>query len=147
MKRGHILLLVALLGIPTLCSIALIADPGIAKAARERRQADTLQRDRQQQARIGYEVSSCAENENPWRCFAYFDQQDAVNPVASGASRTERFAAIVPAREVLAFCLEWRKADCADQMIGKGWSRADLVAAMEGQARVLPNPVPEEDVQ
>ncbi len=140
MKRGHILLLVAFLGIPTLCSIALIADPGIAKA-------DTLQRDRQQQARIGYEVSSCAENENPWRCFAYFDQQDTVNPVASGATRTERFAAIVPAREVLAFCLEWRKVDCVDQMVGKGWSRTDLVAAMEGQARVLPNPIPEEDFE
>ncbi len=131
MRPVHILLLVAFLGIPTLCSIALVLDPGIAKAARERRQVDAMERHRLEQAQIGYEVSSCAENENPWRCFVYFDHQDAVKPVASGATRTERFAAIVSARAVLAFCLEWRKVDCADQMIGKGWSRDSLMAAME----------------
>jgi hypothetical protein len=94
MKRGHILLLVALLGIPTLCSI-------------------------------------CLKDENPWRCFVAFEREDVLRPVSSGASRTERMAALTSARDVLAFCLEWRKVDCADRMIGRGWSRDDLMAALE----------------
>lgn len=131
MRRGHILLLAGLLGVPTLCSIALIADPGIAKRAHERRQAEAIQSHRQQQALIDAQVSGCVAGSNPWRCFAVFEHEDALNPVASGASRTERMARLVPAREVLAFCLEWRKVDCADRMIGKGWARADLIAALE----------------
>jgi hypothetical protein len=131
MKRGHILLLVALLGIPTLCSIALIADPGIAKRAYERRKAETIQSHRQQQALVDVQVSGCVASENPWRCFVVFEREDVLKPVASGASRTERMAALVSAKEVLAFCLEWRKVDCADRMIGRGWPRADLMAALE----------------
>jgi hypothetical protein len=147
MKRGHILLLAALLGIPTLCSIALIADPGIAKAARERRQADTLQRHRQHQALIDAQVKGCVSGENPWRCFVVFEREDALNPVESGASRTERIAALVSAREVLAFCLEWRKVDCADRMIGKGWSRADLMAALERSEDPAANRLEEEEFE
>lgn len=131
MKRVHILLLAGLLGVPTLCSIALIADPSIAKRAYERKQAEVRQSLRQQQALIDAQVSGCVASSNPWRCFAVFEREDALNPVASGASRTERMAALVPAKEVLAFCLEWRKVDCADRMIGKGWARAELIAALE----------------
>lgn len=145
MRCGHILLLAGFLGIPTLCSIALIADPGIAQRAYERRKAETIQSHRQQQALIDAQVSGCVSGENPWRCFVVFEREDGLDPVASGASRTERMAALVSAREVLAFCLEWRKVDCADRMIGRGWPRADIMAALERSDRPAASELPEEE--
>lgn len=147
MKRVHILLLAGLLGVPTLCSIALIADPGVAKRAYERKQTEARQSLRQQQALVDIQVSGCIAGENPWRCFVVFEREDVLNPLDSGPSRTERMARLVPAREVLAFCLEWRKVDCADRMIGKGWARADLMAALERSEDPAANELPVQEFE
>jgi hypothetical protein len=138
MKPGAILL-TAVLGTSILCGLALMFDPGIAKASLERKRTDARGRFIREQVSIDEDVSSCVRNENPWRCFVAFADEDRMHPVPFGASRTQRMAAIAPARDVLAFCLEWRKVDCADLMFGKGWSRAELIQGMDGTT-APPNP-------
>ena len=120
------------------CSIALIADPSTAKTAKERQQAAVREEILDEQTWIDHDIANCINKESPWRCFVAFDKQDREKPVRSGLTRTQRMAALVPAKDVLAFCLEWRKVDCADRMIGKGWPKSDLLAVLNDPTNQVP---------
>jgi hypothetical protein len=99
----------------------------VRKQQNEARQAALVQES------LDGDVSSCLKTQSAWKCFVKLDQMDAATPVPpeAGASRTRRLAAAVPAKDVLAFCLEPRKVDCATRMVGKGWSADDLTSAMK----------------
>lgn len=85
------------------------------------------------QERLDGDVASCLRGESPWNCFLKLGDMDRADPVPpdAGASRIRRLATSVSAQEVLAFCNEPRKIDCAEQMIGDGYSRHDVHSALE----------------
>jgi hypothetical protein len=85
------------------------------------------------QKQIDAEVTQCLSNESPWRCFIKLRDSDGFVPVPRAAivSRVQRLAETVTAKDVLFFCSEPRKIDCAEQMIGKGYSREVIQAALE----------------
>jgi hypothetical protein len=124
-----------IVGVPALVCIyvALVLpfDPEYQKMSRERaeiaRQAELLQK------RLDGDVVSCLRGESPWRCFLKLEDMDRTDPVPAdaGASRIRRLAKSVSAKEVLAFCNQPRKIDCAEQMIGDGYSRDDIRSALE----------------
>lgn len=84
------------------------------------------------QENLNGDVSSCLKSESPWQCFVKLSKMDITFPVPreAGASRTQRLANSVSADDVLAFCLEPRKVNCATRMVGKGWSDRALKAAI-----------------
>lgn len=75
-------------------------------------------------------VRTCLSSQGPWRCFLTLESADAADPV-EGVLRTRELAKITTAKQLLAFCTEPRKVDCADQIVGKGYSSEDILAAME----------------
>lgn len=79
------------------------------------------------------DVASCLRGESPWNCFVKLEAMDRTDPVPAdaGASRIRRLAKSVSAGEVLAFCNQPRKIDCAEKMIGDGYSRGDVRSALE----------------
>jgi hypothetical protein len=85
------------------------------------------------QERLDGDVASCLRGESPWKCFLKLETMDRTDPVPTdaGASRIRRLAKSVSAKEVLAFCNQPRKIDCAEQMIGDGYSRDDIQSALE----------------
>ncbi|NTF17977.1 hypothetical protein G6L37_06140 [Agrobacterium rubi] len=74
-------------------------------------------------------VANCVARDGPWRCFVSLEGLDRSTPI-SGETRLERMARMVPAWEVLAFCTERRKIDCADRMIGTAYSREQILEGM-----------------
>jgi hypothetical protein len=124
-----------IVGVPALVCIyvALVLpfDPEYQKMSRERaeiaRQAELLQK------RLDGDVVSCLRGDSPWKCFLKLGDMDRTDPVPpdAGASRIRRLAKSVSAEEVLAFCSQPRKIDCAEQMIGDGYSRSDIQSALE----------------
>ena len=80
-------------------------------------------------ARVDSEVADCVVHEGPWRCFVKLENLDRAAPI-SGGTRLQRMARMVPAWEVLAFCTEPRKVDCADRIISAAYSREDILGGM-----------------
>lgn len=104
--------------------IAVVAAVSPSQAEVSRRQS----RDRAETA-ITSMVANCAAQEGPWKCFVKLEAADASDPIKA-PTRLQRLARIVPAWEVLAFCTEPRQVDCADRMVGKAYSREDILAGM-----------------
>jgi hypothetical protein len=106
-------------------------DPEFQKTRRE--QAEIRHQAELVQERLDGDVASCLRGESPWRCFLKLEDMDRTDPVPAdaGASRIRRLAKSVSAKEVLAFCNQPRKIDCAEQMIGDGYSRDDIRSALE----------------
>lgn len=84
---------------------------------------------REAQAAVDSMIANCVAHEGPWRCFVKLEDLDHTSPI-SGRTRLQRMARMVPAWEVLAFCTEPRKVDCADRMIGVAYSRESILAGM-----------------
>lgn len=74
-------------------------------------------------------IADCAAQEGPWRCFVKLEALDAAEPL-DGRTRLQHLARMVPAWQVLAFCTEPRFVDCADRMVGKAYSRDEILAAI-----------------
>lgn len=124
-----------LVGVPALlcvyAAVVLPFDPEYQRISRERQekqhQAELVQK------RLDGDVASCLRGDSPWKCFLKLEDMDRTDPVPTdaGASRIRRLAMSVSATEVLAFCNQPRKIDCAEQMIGDGYSRDDVRSALE----------------
>lgn len=79
---------------------------------------------------VDRDVASCMQTRSSWQCFVAMETLDRTTPAPFGISRTRRVAAVAPAHELISLCLEPRKVDCANRMIGHGYSREDVLAAL-----------------
>lgn len=112
-------------------AIVVPLDPKFQEEMRKRDEERTQAR--LVQERLDGDVASCLRGESPWNCFVKLETMDRTDPVPAdaGASRIRRLAKSVSAGEVLAFCNQPRKIDCAEKMIGDGYSRDDVQSALE----------------
>jgi hypothetical protein len=85
-----------------------------------------IERQLDQNLVIDAEVRDCIAHKAPWDCFASLMTLDIIRSVSSGLSRTERYAALVPAERVFLFCSLDNKSSCANSLVRHGYSISDV---------------------
>jgi hypothetical protein len=79
------------------------------------------------------EVRQCLAGRGAWRCYEEVRYEDDTHRVRYGSiSRVERLARTVDIKEMLAFCDYGSKVDCANRIVGHGYTREQVAAALQG---------------
>ncbi|WP_327211332.1 hypothetical protein [Rhizobium leguminosarum] len=77
------------------------------------------------------EVRECLETRGAWRCYEDVLYEDATHRVRYGStSRVERLARMVDVKEMLAFCDYGSKVDCANRIVGHGYTREQVSSVL-----------------
>lgn len=92
----------------------------------------------QQRLRIAFEESSqeevgnCLSMNTPWRCLQKMSVADAASPAPAGAGHTRVSYLVhkVPAKDALQFCSATKEDNCAEKLVGYGYSNADVLEAL-----------------
>lgn len=102
---------------------------------------DTPEQIEQRQTRISFEqssheeVSNCLSMSTPWRCLQKMSVSDGASPPPAGVTdtRVSYLMKLVSLKDVLQFCTASNEVNCAEKLVGYGYSNQDVLQALRAE--------------